>query len=134
MTIARVGELAIPVLSADLVRVAQLLRASIDGSELADRIMAGLAENGELELEPRSGAEKNALELALAELTWEEPRGRLLPRLRAAVAESALAETPVTASLEQTLNDEARSAADARRTPRAQIKATRGEIEAETSR
>src|SRR5882672_5156980 len=93
MTIARVGELAIPVLSADLVRVAQMLRASIDGWELADRIMAGLAENGELELEPRSGAEKNALELALAELTWEEPRGRLLPRLRAAVAESALAET-----------------------------------------
>ena len=133
-TIARVGEQAVPVLSADLVRVARLLRASIDGTDLADRIVSGLAQNGELDLEPRSAAEKSALELALTELTWEEPRGRLLPRLRAAVAEWAFVEQPAAASLEQALTDDARSTADAHRVPRAQAKAARGDNGSRKSR
>ena len=126
MTIARVGEFAVPALSTDLVRVAQMLRTSIEGAQLADRIVSGLAQGGELDLAPRSAAEKSALERALTELTWEAPRGRLLPRLRAAVADVTVA-----ASLEQTLTDDARSAADAYRRSRSSIKIAREEIEAE---
>jgi hypothetical protein len=125
MTIARVGEFAVPALSADLVRVAQMLRTSIEGAQLADRIVSGLAQSGELDLAPRSAAEKSALERALTELTWEAPRGRLR-RLRAAVADVTVA-----ASLEQTLTDDARSAADAYRRSRSSIKVAREEIEAE---
>ena len=129
VTVARVGELAVPLLNADLVRLAQLLRASADGSELADRIVSGLAQNGELDLEPRSASEKNALELALTELAWEQPRGRLLPRLRAAVTE-----VTVKASLEQALTDDARSAADLYRASRSLLQVAREETEAEKPR
>ena len=114
--------------------MARLLRASIDGIDLADRIVSGLAHNGELDLEPRSAAEKSALELALTELTWEEPRGRLLPRLRTAVAEWAFVEPPTAPSLEQALTDDARSTADAHRAPRTQAKAARGDNGARRSR
>lgn len=129
MTIARVGEQAFPVVSADLVRVARLLRDSVEGSELADRIVAGLARNGELDLQPRSAAERAALEQALTELTWEEPRGRLLPRLRAAVAA-----VTVPPSLDEALTDDARTAADAYRTSRTRIKASREGVEAKKRR
>lgn len=124
---ARVGELSVPVLSADLVRVARLLRASIDGTDLADRIVSGMAQNGELDLEPRSAVEKSALELALTELTWAEPHGRLLPRLRLAVAEWTFVEATATASLEHTLTEDARSTVDAHRSPRAHVKVVRSE-------
>jgi hypothetical protein len=126
MTIARVGETTTPVLSADLVRAAAMLRRSADQAHLADRIAAGLASGGELDLEPRTVAEKTALELVLTELGWEEPRGRLLPRLRAVIADHGLPE-PAPA-----VEDDAEpvSAADAQRTWRSQIRAARGEIDA----
>lgn len=114
--------------------MARLLHASVDGSELADRIVAGLAHNGELDLEPRSPAEKSALELALTELSWAEPGGRLLPRLRVAVAEYAFAEVPAATSLDQTLTDDARSAAHTRRPSRSQVRVAQGDAESKKSR
>jgi hypothetical protein len=125
MTIARVGETTTPVLSADLVRVAAMLRRSADQAHLADRIAAGLAGGGELDLEPRTVAEKTALELVLTELGWEEPRGRLLPRLRAVIADHEVPEPAPAVEDAETV-----SAADAQRTWRSQIRAARGEIDA----
>jgi hypothetical protein len=130
ITIARVGDLTIPVLTTDLTRVASMLRRSADQGHLADQIVAGLTSGGELELEPRTPAEKSALELVLTELTWEEPRGRLLPRLRSAVADYEVREpapTAVSAGAEPA--DDAPSAAEAERTWRTQLRSARGEIE-----
>jgi hypothetical protein len=148
LTIARVGGLATPMLDGDAERLSQLLRLSTDQPALASRIAGELAEgNGEIDLDPQSQAEKTALELVLTELIFEGGRARSLLRLRDAITAyeppEAVEEERETKqqkneprrrpSLEQDLTDDVRSATDAQHAWRAELKRSRGEIDAGTT-
>jgi hypothetical protein len=153
MTIARVGGLATPMLDGDAQRLTELLRQATDQPELANRIAGELAGgSGAIDLDPRSAAEKTALEVVLTDLIFEGGRARSLLRLRDAVtafeppevAEAGTNEpengnkrnsrkAKARASLEQALQEDVRSATDAQHAWRAELQRARGEIDAGTT-
>ena len=86
----RVGTLAVPTVIDDLAWVAAHLDTSPASRLLAARITSGLKPGTQLELEPRSADEQDALAGALSELIWERRGGQLLRRLRDAVVSHPL--------------------------------------------